>query len=113
MQNNETKNEALIGESDSTAGLDGAFQREKRYAVLKWKDVTAALTLAELDDLRHIMWKTHDYREQHGKTRYVDCVVVEKDWPEYEPTWRAIEERMTTANGQIEPLPTDNQEKKL
>ena len=78
-----------------SAGLGGAFQREIRYAVLKWKDVAAALTPAEIEDLRHLMWKTHDYRENQGKTRYVECVVVEEDWPEYEPTWRAIEARMT------------------
>lgn len=28
----------------------------------------------------------------------LECVVVEQDWPEYEPTWMAIEERMSHRN---------------
>lgn len=32
----------------------------------------------------------------------MDCVVVESDWPEYEPTWRAIEARVTGA----QPVPS-------
>ena len=102
-QNDETTTVAAC--PPLSVGLGGAFQRENRYAVLKWKDVAAALTKAELDDLRHLMWKTHDYREAQGKARYVNCVVVEEDWPEYEPTWLLIEKRMTTPNVQLRGAP--------
>lgn len=27
----------------------------------------------------------------------MECVIVESDWPEYEPTWKAIEARVTGA----------------
>jgi hypothetical protein len=70
------------------------FVRENRYAVLKWKDVAATLNPSEIDDLRHIMWKVNDHREARGKPRFISCVVVESDWPEFEPTWAAIEARM-------------------
>lgn len=41
-------------------------------------------------------------REEVGKAP-LECVVVESDWPEYEPTWEAIEARMTGA----QPVPND------
>ena len=77
------------------------FVRESRYAVEKWKDLAAALNPTELDMFKHLMWKTHDYRETRGATRYVECVVVEQDWPEFEVAWALIEARMT---GQLNPI---------
>lgn len=35
-------------------------------------------------------------REEAGKP-LLKCVVVEKDWAEYEPTWKAIEARVSGA----------------
>lgn len=55
------------------------FTRENRYIVIKRSDVAAYH-----DDTKKLL----DALPQR------DAVVVEADWPEYEPTWRAIEERV-------------------
>ena len=72
------------------------FQREARYVVLKNSDVMQCLTANELIDLRRIQAKVEEHRAEVGKPP-LDCVVVEPDWPEYEPTWRSIEARVTGA----------------
>ncbi len=38
--------------------------------------------------------KVADYREQDMEKQPLACVVVESDWPEYEPTWEAIKKRV-------------------
>ena len=78
------------------------MQREYRYMVFKMKDVRAALTRDERALLKDLIGKVHDYRIGEGK-RVLECVVVESDWPEYEPTWAAIEKRMDgTPNAPLE-----------
>ena len=70
------------------------FKREIRYVVLKAADLQAAgLTEAELNQLQAVCSKVDQYRADAGKPD-LECVIVEKDWPEYEPTWKAIEQRM-------------------
>lgn len=59
------------------------FKREERYIVVKLKHL-AGLQVAPLRNF---------LRENRVPT--LDCVVVEKDWPEYEKVWRSIERRMT------------------
>lgn len=61
-----------------------SFEREERYIVVKLTDLEAA-------GQSHAMQEW--LRNYHIPTR--DCVVVEADWPEYEPTWKAIEARVT------------------
>lgn len=77
--------------------MSQSFKREPRYIVLKLADIEAAnigpLTHATLN---HICHAVASAREQAGK-QPLQCVVVEQDWPEYEPTWRAIEARVTGA----------------
>ncbi len=76
--------------ADSTNTLN----REQRYLVLKSSDMIAAgLTETELDQLQAICAKVDQYRRNAGKPD-LETVVVEKDWPEYEPTWQAIEQRL-------------------
>lgn len=70
------------------------FQREERYTVLKITDVGQALDADEREALIHYEQKVAAWRENNGKRPLV-AVVVESDWPEYEPTWAAIEQRMT------------------
>lgn len=71
-----------------------SFNREQRYLVLKASDVIATgLSTTELDQLEAICKKVDDYRRNSGKSD-LETVVVEKDWPEYEPTWTAIELRV-------------------
>ncbi len=69
------------------------FRRETRYVVLKNADIMQCLTINELIELRRIQARVAEHRTAIGKPR-LECVVVEKDWPEYEPTWKAIEARM-------------------
>lgn len=71
------------------------FVREfHRYWVLKMTDMLASLSPEEMDTLIQLTDKVDLYRGNAGKPPLM-CVVVESDWPEYEPTWAAIESRMT------------------
>lgn len=70
------------------------FKREDRYMVLKWSDIERALNLDEVNDLYKIREKIAKCRHCNGKMARLKCVVVEHDWPEYEPTWQAIEQRV-------------------
>lgn len=69
------------------------FEREERYIVFKKSHLTQK-QLDILDKLRTpptippINW--HD---DHTMPT-VECVVVEADWPEYEPVWKMIEDRV-------------------
>ncbi|MCK9386115.1 MAG: hypothetical protein M0Q15_16010 [Nevskia sp.] len=66
--------------------------RENRYIVLKltdvkdlpeWLGLHLDRVLDEIDSIRR------------GKAKQpLQCVVIENDWPEYEPTWQAIEQRI-------------------
>jgi hypothetical protein len=70
------------------------FTRERRYLVVKLKDAAAYLSPDERDQLERLAAKCGLARIDAGKPP-LECVVVESDWPEYEPTWRAIQQRMT------------------
>lgn len=74
--------------------MNKEFTHEARYVVLKNADIMQCLTINELIELRRIQAKVEEHRAEIGKPP-LDCVVVESDWPEYEPTWRAIEARVT------------------
>jgi hypothetical protein len=75
------------------------FVREQRYVVLKVSDIkAAAISVAERDVFSTFCEKVAHYRTSYGK-KPLECVVVENDWPEYEPTFRAIEARMTGKMG--------------
>ncbi len=69
-----------------------AFVRERRYLVIKLKDAQEFLTPDERAILEILSDVVTRKRRLCGK-RELQCVVVESDWPEYEPTWRAIEAR--------------------
>ncbi len=72
-----------------------SFTREPRYIVLKMKDIKEArLMVEELEWLAEICKAITIHRRSRGK-QVLECVVVESDWPEYEPTWLAIEKRFT------------------
>ncbi|MCE0850719.1 hypothetical protein LU689_12435 [Pseudomonas asiatica] len=62
------------------------FEREERYIVFKVKDLSE----------HKLGWVRDVIRLNDIPT--VDAVVVEADWPEYEPTWAAIERRVTRAH---------------
>jgi len=68
------------------------FKREERYMVIKYKD---ALYLSETDNahLSRIGKRLEKIRAERGKQPF-KAVIVEADWPEYEPTYQAIEARV-------------------
>lgn len=60
------------------------FRREIRYAVFKLKNLS--------EEQRQ---RLYDLGVELGPQNSMKpCVVVEQDWPEYEPTWKAIEKRV-------------------
>ena len=72
------------------------FERENRYLVIKRSDLDAALSI--IDDKHkagfHAVCRLANwYRASRGK-KNLSCVVVEHDWPEYEATWEAIQDRV-------------------
>ena len=69
------------------------FIRESRYLVLNFKHTHKYLTEEELYILTILAQKVNEGRRWDHKP-VIKCVVVESDWPEYEPTWKAIENRM-------------------
>ena len=84
------------------------MKREKRYIVLKLKDILAALTEDEQYQMQALAARVSVSRYMRGASD-LKCVVVEHDWPEYEPTWDAITRRMdgtqmdNVPNREIEP----------
>lgn len=72
------------------------FKREKRYVVLKISDIrSAGLSEGEISRLNRVCDSVERSRAHRGKPP-LNCVVVESDWPEYEPTWDAIKRRVST-----------------
>lgn len=73
--------------------MTNEFMREERYIVFKMSDLGNSL---KGDEIRQLAQEYEEHRQRLGK-KPLECVVVEKDWPEYEPTWKAIEARVTGA----------------
>lgn len=73
------------------------MKRENRYTVLKMSDVNDALSDGEKRALKDICDRLRFHRICIGKQE-LRCVVVESDWPEYEPVWNMIERRMDSSN---------------
>jgi len=70
------------------------FKRENRYMVLKRDYIADFLLTPEAKAAWDTIQKIHDAaRKQRGKGPLV-CLVVEHDWPEFEPTWEEIQRRM-------------------
>ena len=60
-----------------------AFKRENRYIVIKRSHVHPMKEATLRQEMYELGIST------------VDCVVVEHDWPEYEPVWQMLENRVT------------------
>lgn len=64
------------------------FQRENRYIVIKRSDLKRV----------PVSYREHLVSPMLSLLAHLpnrECLVIESDWPEYEPTWSAIEARMT------------------
>lgn len=77
------------------------FKREPRYIVFKLKDLHNYCNTEAMVALRRIGERIAEGRRDHGKPPF-NAVVVEQDWPEFEPTWEAIEARMTGRKTRLE-----------
>ena len=86
--------------------MTNEFSREERYMVFKVSDVAEHLTTIELIHLERLYEIQRVGRKEAGK-KPLECVVVEQDWPEYEPTWKAIEARVSCAQAQNAPSVPD------
>jgi hypothetical protein len=80
------------------------FNREERYIVFKLSDLGNSL---KGDEIRRLAREYAEHRAEIGKPP-LDCVVVESDWPEYEPTWKAIESRVNNELTPSEPKEQTN-----
>lgn len=65
---------------------------EKRYVVMKLKDVDQ-LPAEDYHQLGLILNKIAAIRAARGKDD-LNCLVIEKDWPEFESAFKLIEERV-------------------
>ena len=72
------------------------FKREERYIVFKLSDVERYLTDADRAHLAMMKNEIDAGRDCANKPPFKG-LIVESDWPEYEPTWKAIEARVTGA----------------
>jgi hypothetical protein len=72
------------------------FTREDRYIVFKLSDVERYLTDADRAHLAMMKNEIDAGRDCANKPPFKG-LIVESDWPEYEPTWEAIEARVTGA----------------
>lgn len=70
------------------------FAREDRYFVFKRSHVAMVLNADEIRNLNHIAQVMTEYQKYRRKPAN-QYVVIESDWPEYEPAWQAIERRCT------------------
>lgn len=69
------------------------FKREERYIVFKLTDLGNSL---KGDEIRQLAREYAEQRRLKGK-KPLNCLVVESDWPEFEPTWGAIAARVAGA----------------
>ena len=76
------------------------FEREDRYYVFKISDIEAT-GMSDIFPLLDTVKMITDLNRESRNKKKLDCVVVESDWPEYEPVWKSIENR-TTRNAKSE-----------
>ncbi len=73
--------------------MSNELTREDRYIVFKIADLGNSL---KGDEIRKLAREYAEQRRTKGKEP-LRGLFVESDWPEYEPTWKAIEARVTGA----------------
>lgn len=73
--------------------MSNEFKRENRYIVLKRKHLENLPSALQVR-LKPVLDEADELMPQ------LECLVIESDWPEYQPTWAAIEARMTCSGDQ-------------
>ena len=76
--------------------MTNEFMREERYIVFKMSDVERYLTDKDRANITMMKMEIDAGRDCANKPTFKG-LIVEADWPEYEPTWKAIEARVTGA----------------
>lgn len=76
--------------------MSNEFVREERYIVFKISDVERYLTDKDRANITMMKMEIDAGRDCANKPPFKG-LIVEADWPEYEPTWKAIEARVTGA----------------
>jgi len=79
--------------------MENKFKRENRYLVFKIKDVEGALNKREQENLKELLMNVNNWRELLMRKPDLKCVVIESDWPEYEPVWKMIQNRVEGNKG--------------
>ena len=77
------------------------FIKEERYIVLKRTDLQH-LSDEDKTALYHICCRIGDVRSNRGKPP-LECVVVEKDWPEYDLVWGLLRYRVAIEQAKEQP----------
>ena len=73
--------------------MSNEFMREERYIVFKISDVERYLTDKDRANITMMKMEIDAGRDCANKPPFKG-LIVEADWPEYEPTWKAIEARV-------------------
>jgi hypothetical protein len=74
-------------EPDPAQDERGEFVREDRYLVIKYADLNKVPAEYRLPFLEYL-------DDVNAELPHREFVVVESDWPEYEPVWKMIEDRV-------------------
>lgn len=82
-------------ESNEKQEASSEFKREPRYIVLKLSDMKKYLYECQITNIYSAGQLIANGRARDGRPPF-NAVVVEQDWPEFEPTWAAIEARMNS-----------------
>ena len=75
------------------------MELETRYYVIKISDARKYLTEIECEIADGIYAKVYNAREAAGKSS-LECLCIEKDWPEYEPTLKLLSDRVDSPKNQ-------------
>jgi acetylornithine/succinyldiaminopimelate/putrescine aminotransferase len=67
--------------------------RERRYTIFKHADIDKYLTEEQKEKLFELDSHISSCRQQEGRG-LMTGLVIEKDWPEFEPAWSMIEKRI-------------------
>jgi hypothetical protein len=73
--------------------MNNNFKRENRYIVIKIADLVDTTGLPMQPSIEAYMKQAQEVRESAGKP-HLECLVIESDWPEYEPAWKMIQDRV-------------------
>lgn len=70
------------------------IKKEPRYVVFDTTDIFDYLSDDQIAAIEQIGQRISKGRAEAGKPEF-NAVVVERDWPEFDQTWAAIEARIT------------------